>query len=77
VGSSGKKIGNAPLKWALSEAATLFLRHNPDGQRLLARLEKKQGNGTALTLLAHKLARAVYDRRKRKTAFDLDLCLHA
>jgi transposase len=77
LGTSGKKIGNAPLKWAFSEAATLFLRHNPDGQRLLARLEKKHGTGTALTILAHKLARAVYDIRKRKTAFDMDLFLHA
>jgi transposase len=36
-GTSGKKIGNAPLKGACSEAAPLFLRNNPDGQRLLAR----------------------------------------
>jgi transposase len=31
-GFSGKKIGNAHLKWAFSEAAVLFLRHNPEGQ---------------------------------------------
>jgi transposase len=40
LGTSGKKIGNAHLKWAFSEAATLFLRNNPNGQRLLARWEK-------------------------------------
>ncbi len=28
-GTSGKKIGNAHLKWAFSEAAVLFLRRNP------------------------------------------------
>ena len=40
LGTSGKKIGHAPLKWAFSEAATLFLRNNPQGQKLLARWEK-------------------------------------
>jgi transposase len=32
-GPSGKKIGNAYLKWAFSEAAVLFLRNNPEGQK--------------------------------------------
>jgi hypothetical protein len=77
LGTSGKHIGHAPLQWAVSEAATVFLRHHPDGQRLLARLEKNHGTGTALTILAHQLARAVDDRLKRKTAFDLALCLRA
>lgn len=36
-GTSGKKIGNAYLKWAFSEAAVLFLRQNPEGQKYLAR----------------------------------------
>jgi transposase len=53
-GTSGSKIGNAHLKWAFSEAAVLFLRDNPAGQKRLARLEKKHGKGKALTLLAHK-----------------------
>ena len=35
-GTSGKKIGHASLKWAFSEAAVLFLRHNPAGQKFLA-----------------------------------------
>jgi transposase len=59
-GTSGAKIGNAYLQWAFSEAAVLFLRTNPAGQKYLARLEKKHGKGKALTVLAHKLARAVY-----------------
>jgi hypothetical protein len=71
-----KTIGNAHLKWAFSEAATLFLRNNPAGQRSLARLETKHGKGKALTILAHKLARAVYYRRKRHTAFDMDTFFH-
>jgi transposase len=76
LGTSGKKIGNAHLKWAFSEAAALFLRNNPEGQRLLARLEKKHDKGKALTILAHKLARAVYYMLKRKTAFEMDKFLH-
>jgi transposase len=71
-GASGTKIGNAYLKWAFSEAAVLFLRGNPAGQKYLARLEKKHGKGKALTVLAHKLARAVYYMWKRDTMFDLD-----
>jgi transposase len=74
-GTSGAKIGNAHLKWAFSEAAVLFLRDNPAAQKLLARLEHKHGKGKALTILAHKLARAVYYMLKRQTAFDLDTFL--
>src|SRR2546425_5291356 len=76
-GTSGNKIGNAHLKWAFSEAAVLFLRDNPAGQKLLTRLEKKHSKGKALTILAHKLARAVYYMLKRQTAFDLETFLHA
>jgi transposase len=70
-GSSGGKIGNAHLKWAFSEAAVGFLRHNPEGQTYLARLEKKHGKGKAISILAHKLARAVYYILRRKEAFDM------
>jgi transposase len=76
-GTSGKKLGNAYLKWAFSEAAVLFLRNNPAGQKDLARVERRHGTGKALTVLAHKLARAVYDMLKWDTAFDWDKFLHA
>jgi transposase len=33
LGTSGKNIGNAHLKWACSEAAALFLRHNAPGPK--------------------------------------------
>ena len=72
LGTSGTKIGNAHLKWAFSEAAVLFLRDHPPAQKYLARLEKKHDKGNALTVLAHQLARAVYDMRKRHVAFDKD-----
>jgi transposase len=76
-GTSGTKIGNAYLKWAFSEAAVLFLRNNPAGQKYLVRLENKHGKGKALTVLAHKLARAVYHMLKHTTAFDMEKFLRS
>jgi hypothetical protein len=77
LGTSGKQIGNAHRKWAFSAAAVLFLRNNPQGQTYLVRLQKQHDKGQALTILAHKLARAVYDMLKRKTAVDRDMFLRA
>jgi transposase len=75
-GTSGPQLGHADLKWAFSEAAVLFLRHNPAGQQYLARLAKKPGKGQALTVLTHQVARALYDMCKRDTAFELDTFLN-
>jgi transposase len=76
-GTSGATIGNAHLTWAFSEAAVLCLRDHPAAQTLLSRFEHKHGKGTALTILAHTLARAVYDMLKRQTAFHLQQFLQA
>jgi transposase len=70
LGHSGKKIGNVHLKWAFSEAAVLFLRQNPAGQRYLERLARKHGKGKALSILAAHLGRAVYTMLKRRVPFD-------
>jgi transposase len=53
-GTPGAKIGNAYLTWAFSEAAVLCLRHNPAGQKSLARFETTHGKGKALTVFAHQ-----------------------
>jgi hypothetical protein len=74
-GTAGAKIGNAPLTWAFAEAAVLCFRDHPAAQKLRARLAHTHGKGNALTILAHTLARAVYDLLKRQTACDLDTCL--
>jgi transposase len=71
-GTSGHNSGNVHLKWAFSEAAVLFLIDNPPGQKYSKRLENTYGPGKALTVLAHKLARAVYYLLKRQTVFDMD-----
>jgi transposase len=76
-GLPGKKIGNAHLKWAFSEAAVLFLPQNKPGQADFAKLAHKYGKGKALTVLAHKLARAVYYMLTREQAFDLQRAVTA
>lgn len=69
-GTGGSKIGNAHLKWAFSEATVIFLRGNEPVKRYLDRLARKHGKGKALSILAHKLGRAVYYMLKNKEAFD-------
>jgi transposase len=71
-GTGGDKIGNAHLKWAFSEAAVLFLAKCPEGKTLYKRIEGKHGKGKALSILAHRLGRAVYFMLARKRAFDLE-----
>ena len=71
LGTAGKKIGNVHLRWAFAEAAVLFLRHTQPGKEYFTKLEHKHGKATALTVLAHKLGRAVYYMLTREQAFDL------
>ncbi len=71
-GAGSSKRGNHYLKWAFSEAAALFLRANPDGQKLYSRLAKKHGKHKALSVLAAKLARAVFFMLRRNTVFEMD-----
>jgi hypothetical protein len=74
-GTAGTQIGHASLTWAFSEAAVFFLRHTPPGQTWLVRLEQNHGTGKALTVLAPKLARAVYHLFTRDRACDMPHCL--
>ena len=68
LGTSGKKIGNVHLRWACAEAAILFLRQNQLGKEYFTKLEHKHGKAKALTVLGHKLARAVYYLLTREQA---------
>jgi transposase len=70
-GTAGKKIGNAHLRWAFSEAAQLFLKGNEAGRIYYRRISKKHGKGKSLSILAHKLGRAVYFMLKNRQGFDL------
>ena len=71
LGSSGKKIGTVHLRWACAEAAVLFLRHTQPGKAYFTKVAHRPGKATALTGLAHKLARAVYYLLTREPAVDL------
>jgi transposase len=77
LGTSGAKIGNAYLKWAFSEAAVLFLAKCPQGTVLLTHIERKHGKAKALSILAHRIGRAVYFMLARQKAFDLERFLRS
>ena len=72
LGHSGRRIGNAHLKWAYSEAAVCFLRANPRGQAMLKKLSERYGKPKAMSILAAKLARATYFMLKRKVPFEAE-----
>ena len=70
AGSGGSKIGNHHLKWAFSEAAVLLLRQSDQAKLYLKRLEKKHPKGKALSVMSHRLGKAVYFMLLRKEVFD-------
>jgi transposase len=72
LGTGGSKIGNVHLKWAFSEAAVLFLRSNPEGQKHLRRLAGRHGKAKALSILAAKLGRTVYIMLSKERAFEME-----
>jgi transposase len=74
-GSPGKKIGNAHLKWAFSEAVPLLKRCCPEVKTFTDRIEKKHSKARAFSYLAVKLGRAVYYMLKRGEAFELERML--
>jgi transposase len=71
TGSGGKKIGNAHLKWAFSEAACLMLRAESEAKKWLDRQARKRGKKKALSVLEAKLGRAVYHVWRKQQVFDL------
>jgi Transposase IS116/IS110/IS902 family len=77
VGTSGTHIGHAHLTWACAEAAPRFLRHTPQGQTLLSRVEKRPDQGNALRILAPTRGRTVYGMRQRQGAFALERVLQS
>lgn len=69
-GSGGRKIGNAHLKWAFSEAACLMLRSCKPVKAWLQRQERKRGKRKALAILEAKIGRAVYQVWRKQQPFD-------
>ena len=76
-GTAGRKIGNAHLRWAFAEAAQLFLKGNEPARRYHQKKVNKHGKGKALSILAHKLGRAVYYMLRNREGFDLKRFLAA
>ncbi len=70
VGSGGQKIGNAHLRWALGEAACLFLRASERAKKWKEKQLKKRAENRVLAVLAARLARAVYHLWRKQEAFD-------
>jgi transposase len=70
VGSGGHKIGNAHLRWALGEAACLFLRASARAKQWKERQLKKRADNRVLARLAARLGRAVYHLWRKQQAFD-------
>jgi transposase len=71
VGAGGRKIGNAHLKWAFSEAVCLLIRCCPGVKQWQQRLAKKHGVKKTLGIIAARLGRTVYVMLRRQVAFDL------
>jgi len=69
-GSGGKKIGNAHLKWAFSEAACLMLRAVPAVKKWLAKQERKRGKRKALSILEAKIGRCAFQMWRQQKPFD-------
>ena len=70
LGTGGKKIGNAHLRWAFAEAACLFLRSSERAKQWKQRVAAQRGEGKALAILAARLGRAVYHMLRKREAFD-------
>lgn len=72
VGVGNARAGNAWLKWAFSEAAVLSAQKDERIKNHLAKLQSKHGTGRGLSILAHKLGRAVYHMLHTTRVFDVD-----
>jgi transposase len=69
-GVGGRKIGNAHLKWAFSEAASLMLRSFAPAKAWVQRQSKKRGAKKAHAILEARIGRAVYHLWRKQVAFD-------
>jgi transposase len=69
-GTGGRKIGNAHLKWAFSEAAALMIRSSPEAKAFMEKMTRQRGKARAVALVAAKIGRAVYWMMKRQQPFD-------
>jgi len=69
-GVGGKKIGNAHLKWAFGEAASLMLRSFPAAKAWMQRQERNRSKVRAHAILEAKIGRTVYAMWQHQRPFD-------
>lgn len=72
TGTANRKMGNAYLRWAFGEAATLMLREREDVKAYHHKLKNKHGKAKAMAILSHRIGRAVYFMLKNQRAFDVN-----
>jgi transposase len=71
TGTANRKMGNAYLRWAFGEAATLILREINEVKVYHQKLKNKHGKAKAMAILSHRLGRTVYFMLKNQRAFDV------
>jgi transposase len=69
-GVGGRKIGNAHLKWAFSEAASRMLRSFAPARSWMQKQSRKRGAKKAHAILEAKIGRTVYHLWRKQVAFD-------
>jgi transposase len=72
AGKGNTKIGNAHLKWAIKEAAILFIRESDQVKKYVDKMTRKHDKGKAMGLLTHKLGRTIYYMLKNKEPFKME-----
>ena len=70
AGAKLRKLGNAHLKWAFSEAASLMLRSFAPAKSWMQRQSQKRGVKKAHAILEAKIGRTVFHLWKKQMAFD-------
>ncbi|MCK5802200.1 MAG: IS110 family transposase, partial [Lentisphaeria bacterium] len=74
VGVQGRKMGNHYLKWAFIQAVIIAKRAGPF-KKYADRMTAKHGKRRCNTILAHRLAIAVYFMLRNGTVFDMAVYL--
>lgn len=69
-GEANRKNGNPYLAWAFMEAAQFALRYLPEAKRFYERKRRQRHMVLAKKALAHKLARACYQRLRHEVPFE-------
>lgn len=70
LGTGGKNIGNAHLKWAFGEAACHFVKVSERAKKWKQRYAQRHSKGKALGVLAARLGRSIYHMLRKEEAFD-------